>query len=312
VCLESGLYGPSTPVSRDSLKLHFVVFLWGLTGPLGKLISLPSPELVFFRTLIAFVALLVIIRWRKVPFALRLSERLAIAGVGMIMGIHWLLFFLSIKISNVSVCMAGFATIAMWISILEPLLVKGRRFERFELVISLVAVLALWLIFRFQFDQWKGLVVSLACALFGALFSIINGRLVLKYHYLTISCHEMAGGCLVCLLGAFVFEWIQPDGVWLALPTSGSDIGWLLVLALACTVYAFSEYIELLNRMSVFTISLTNNLEPVYGIVIGAAVFHEHETMTPGFYAGTLLILASVFAYPFLVRASRRWRGWGG
>lgn len=296
-------------MSRDSLKLHFLVFLWGLTGPIGHLISLPSPELVFYRTLIAFVALLVIIHWRKVPFAMGSRDRLAILGVGMIMGLHWLLFFLSIKISNVSVCMAGFATIAMWISILEPLMVKGRKFERFELIISLVAVFALWLIFRFQFDQWKGLVVSLACALFGAVFSIINGRLVLKHHYITISCLEMAGGCLVCLLGALAFEKFSPDGVWLAVPTRISDLGWLLVLALACTVYAFTEYIELLNRMSVFTISLTNNLEPVYGIVIGALAFHEHETMTSGFYAGTALILASVFAYPFLIRASRSWRG---
>lgn len=296
-------------MTRDSLKLHFLVFLWGLTGPLGKLIALPSPELVFYRTLIAFIALLAIIRWRKVPFAMRPREWLAIMGVGVIMGLHWLLFFLSIKISNISVCMAGFATIAMWISILEPLMVKGRRFERYELIISVVTVFALWLIFRFQFDQWKGLVASLACALFGAIFAIINGRLVLKHHYIAISCLEMAGGCVICLLGAFAFEGISPDGVWLAVPSRLSDVFWLLVLSIACTVYAFTEYIELLNRMSVFIISLTNNLEPVYGILIGALFFHEHETMTAGFYAGATLILASVFAYPFLIRASRGWRG---
>ncbi len=296
-------------MTRDSIKLHFLVFLWGLTGPIGKLISLPPAELVFYRTLIAFVALLVIVRWRKVPFAMRPIERLAIMGVGAVMGLHWLLFFLSIKISNVSVCMAGFATIAMWISILEPLMVKGRRFERYELIISLVTVFALWLIFRFQFDQWKGLVASLACALLGAVFAIINGRLVLKHHYIAISCLEMAGGCVVCLLGAFAFEGIHPDGVWLAIPSRASDGVWLLVLSMACTVYAFTEYIELLNRMSVFVISLTNNLEPVYGIIIGALLFREYETMTAGFYAGAALILASVFAYPFLIRASRGWRG---
>lgn len=296
-------------MTRDNLKLHFLVFLWGLTGPIGKLISLPSPELVFYRTLIAFVALLVIIRWKEVPFAMRPREGLAIMGVGVIMGLHWLLFFLSIKISNISVCMAGFATIAMWISILEPLMVKGRKFERFELIISLVTIFALWLIFRFQFDQWRGLVAALACALFGAIFAIINGRLVLKHHYIAISCLEMAGGCIACLLGALAFEGIAPDGIWVAVPTNLPDIGWLLVLSIACTVYAFTEYIELLNRMSVFIISLTNNLEPVYGIIIGALFFEEGKEMTLGFYAGTALILASVFAYPFLVRASRRWRG---
>jgi drug/metabolite transporter (DMT)-like permease len=156
---------------------------------------------------------------------------------------------------------------------------------------------AVWLVLRFEVRHSTGFLLSLGSALVGSLFAVINGQLAQRYHFSAISFYQMAGACAVSAL-------MLPFGSGLKLPTA-SDLGWLLVLALVCTVYAYTAYVELLRRLSVFTINLVYNLEPVYGIVLAALILHEHRDLSAGFYAGTSIILLSVFAYPFIQRREK-------
>ncbi len=290
---------------RDLTKLHLIVFLWGLTGIFGKLIDLPSPELVFYRTAIAAIGIAVVMKCRRQRFEMRRMEVITVIGIGVLMGTHWMLFFGAVHVSNVSVAMVGFATLSLWTALLEPLMIRERKLKRYELILSGVAFAAMVLIFWVQSDQWLGLVLALGCAIFGSLFSILTGVFARKRDHHEISFYEMIGGVLVCGTVALLAEIWHPDGTVFAMPESGSDILFLLLLALLCTVYAFSESVELLKRIPVFTICLTNNLEPIYGIVLAAILFKDYEHVSTGFYLGTALILASVFMYPFLVRADR-------
>ncbi|MEM7386476.1 MAG: DMT family transporter, partial [Verrucomicrobiota bacterium] len=279
--------------SRSFAKLHFVVFIWSFTAILGNLITIRAVELVFFRTAIAAVAIFLWLSWRKPGALADLPGKLNFFFIGFLIGIHWVLFFLAVHVSNVSICLAGIATLSLWTALLEPMMTH-KRFHWFEAVLGLLVFAALYAIFRFQFNHVTGLIIALASAFFAAVFSIFNGQHVKDNDPLSVSCYEMAGAACFCFL-------ILP--IWRQFPIAShsplfpdlSDLFWLLLLSLGCTVYAYSAYVTLLKTLSVYTINLASNFEPVYGVLLAAFFFSEHRDLTPGFYLGTGLIVIAVF-----------------
>ena len=295
---------------KDYLKLHFIVLLWGFTAILGKLITVPPVELVFWRTLLASTGLAgLLARRRSGRVAPR--ELLKLLGVGALVAAHWITFFLAARLSSVSVCLAGLATLALWTSLLEPLLL-WRRVRPYEVGLGLLAMLGLYLISQAEFNQLTGLLVAVVSAGLSALFSVLNSQLVKRHAPLRLTLNEMAGACLSISLFFPVYSRYFTQGVGLRLAWHGLDWLWLLLLAGACTVYAFSTSVELMKRLSAFVVNLTINLEPVYGIVLAQALFvlrvpgFGQEKMSGGFYAGTVLILASVLVHPLLNRWNQR------
>ena len=288
--------------TRDYLELHFIVLLWGFTAILGVLISIPPVELVFYRTLLAAALLALLLLIRGTSFKLGRKSIFSILLAGVLIGAHWITFFWSARVSNVSVSLAGFATIALWTSILEPIILK-KRLQWYELFLGLAMILGLYIIFRFEFDYAWGLTLGILSAFLGALFTVLNAKWTHDYDHYAITFYEMIGGCASI---ALFFPWyadLQVDG--LQLVPTGLDWVYLLILALVCTVYAYSISVELMKRISAFAINLTVNLEPVYGIILAVLIFGEKEKMTAGFYWGTAIILLAVLSYPVIARYTR-------
>ena len=292
-------------IVRDYLMLHFVVLIWGFTAILGLLISLPSLELVFYRTLIAALGVALVAFLRKKPLGVTLPQLLRIAGVGVLISLHWIFFFWSARLSTASVCLAGMATTSLWTAFVDPM-VNRTKIKWYEVALGLLVISGLLVIFQFESGYWLGLTMALVAAFFGALFSVLNGRLTRRHTPYQITFYEMAAACLFALSFMPVYTAFISDGQPLQLAWQGLDWLWLLVLGGVCTVYAFAVSVELMKRLTVFTINLTVNLEPVYGIVLAVLVFGESEKMTPQFYLGTLIILVSVLLYPLLNYWSRR------
>ena len=283
--------------TRDYLELHFIVLLWGFTAILGVLISIPAVELVFYRTLISAVLLGFLLWFRGIGFKLGRLPTVHILLVGILIGAHWITFFLAARISNISVCLAGFATIALWTSILEPLILS-KRFQRYELLLGLIMILGLYVIFRFEFEYAWGLTLGVISAFLGSLFTVLNARFTHKFDHYAITFYEMIGATASI---ALIFPWYsnwQTEG--LRLELAGLDWIYLLILSAVCTVYAYSISVELMKRISAFAINLTVNLEPVYGIILAVIIFGEKEKMTTGFYWGTGIILLAVLSYPLI------------
>ncbi len=290
---------------KHYLLLHFVVFIWGLTAVLGLLISLPSVEVVFYRTLIAAVALGPVLLARRAPIVLAREMTLKVMGTGALIAAHWILFFGAAKVSNASVCLAGMATCALWTSILEPVM-TGRKFQWYELGLGVLVIIGLYVIFRFEFGHALGLTMAIGSAILGAVFTIINAGFAQRYDGYTITFYEMVGACLsVVLFFPFYVAYVNETGT-LQLEPTVSDWGYLLVLSLVCTLYAFSVSVDLMKYVTAFAMNLTNNLEPVYGIILAVVVFGERETMSGPFYLGTSIILLSVLSYPVIRRFQRR------
>lgn len=288
---------------KDYLRLHLIVFLWGFTAILGKLISLPPVELVFYRTLIAAVGLIGLLVLRGLPWRVPAGQALRMLGVGVLVAAHWITFFLAARLSSVSVCLAGMATLALWTSVLEPVLLR-KKFQPYEILLGLLAMAGLYLVSQAEFDQLLGLGVAIGSAGLSALFSVLNVKLIKDHPPLRLTLYEMAGACLSIML--FLIARPAFGGPLPLLDPTPTDWLWLVLLAGVCTVYAFSTSVELMKRLSAFAVNLTINLEPVYGIVLAVLMYwlrvpgFGQEKLSAGFYVGTCIILLSVLIHPLL------------
>lgn len=288
--------------SRPYLHLHFLVFLWGFTAILGLLIELSFPEVVFYRTLIAFIAFIPVLYIAKVSFKVAPKVIVRLILTGVIISFHWLLFFGAARYANASVSLIGLATTSLWTALLEPL-ARKRRISKLELLFGIVIIIGIYIIYIDDFSYGVGLLMSIASAFFAALFTVANSLFVKKHNPLQITFYETGGAFLGSI--PFVIWYVQSNNTSLAMP-SNMDWGYLLILALVCTVYANAAWVNILKKISAFAGNLVINLEPIYGILLALLIFGQSEEMNPGFYWGGLVIILTIFAYPVV---SKRFRG---
>lgn len=273
------------------LHLHVIVFIWGFTAVLGALISIEAIPLVWYRMLMATVLILLYLKFRKIP--LQFSKKsLAIFGLaGLIIALHWLAFFGAIKVANVSVTLAIMSTGAFFTSFLEPLFYK-RKIIGYEVFFGLLVIGGLYIIFNVEGDYFYGILLALAASFLGALFSVINGKYTIQYDASAVSFYELGIG-MVCISvylifsGSFTSEFFQ---------LKNTDWIYLFILASGCTAYAFIASLHVMKWISPYTVMLTINLEPVYGIILALLILGDDENMSPQFYYGALIIVATVIA----------------
>ena len=291
--------------TRALWQIHLCVLLWGFTAILGKLITLPALPLVWWRMLIVVAALALLPRvWRGVR-AMPLRARWAYAGIGALVALHWLTFYGAIKLSNASVAATCIAFATPMTALVEPLLTR-QRFQPRDLLLGLVSLPGIWLVVGgVPPGMHAGIVAGVVSALFVALFGTLNKRMVDGGDPLTVTALELGAGTITLTLLAPVMPLLVPAfaGPLLLVPT-GMDAFWLVLLALACTLFPFALCLVALRHLSAFTAQLSVNLEPIYAIVLAAILFGEQQELSGKFYAGVAIILGVVFAQGLL--AGRR------
>ncbi len=290
---------PSTV--KQHLHLHFVVVLLGFTAILGALITLPALDLVWYRMLFGFVGLWFYFMLRRLPYKLTTSKILPLMGIGVVVALHWFTFFHAIKLSNVSVTLGVFASTTLFTSFLEPISQKRKIFW-LEVLIGLVIIGGIYLIFQYELRFLSGILYALLSALLNGVFVVLNRNISLKHHPSVISFYEMIGGFAFITLYFAITGGLGTH----MLSMQASDLFYLVLLGFVCTAYAFTAIVDIMKVLSAFTVVLAINLEPVYGIVMARFFFPEAERMSGGFYLGTMIIMISVFSYPFLKRMLRR------
>lgn len=288
-----------TPTTSDYFKLHFIVLLWGFTAILGKLVSLPAVEMVFYRTLLAAIGMGVVMIFFNTSFKVSSSDFWKIFLTGFIVAAHWLTFFISGRVANASVSLVGFATGSLWTALIEPL-VKKKKIQKTEVGLGLMVIVGLYIIFAFDFDYPLGLLLGILSGLTMAIFAVINSTFVSRVNPYTITFYEMTGACVGTLLFFPIYTSLFATNHQLNLIPSWMDLVYIAAMAWACSVYAYAAALDLMKKVSVFLISLTLNLEPVYGIIMAVIVFGGSEKMNLNFYIGTLVILSAVLSYPLL------------
>jgi drug/metabolite transporter (DMT)-like permease len=285
----------------NHLKLHLIVFIYGFTAILGKLISLSAIHLVWYRMLIAALVLFFLLKINKTNALLPRRELSKIFGVGLIVGAHWITFFGAVKLSNVSVTLVCLSSATLFTSLLEALF-HTKRIKITEVVIGLVIIAGIYLIFQFETRYWQGIVVATISAFLAAVFTVINSRLVKVHRARIISFYEMLAGFagislyLLFTNGLSILKILPPF----------ADIVYLLILGIVCTAFAFVVQVDVMKKLSAYIVALTINLEPVYGILLAFFIFGTSEYMSAGFYIGTFFIMLSVFGYPIWVHYNEK------
>jgi drug/metabolite transporter (DMT)-like permease len=277
-------------MKKAFVQLHIAVFLAGFTAILGKLILLNEGLLVWYRLLITVIVLGVIMFFQQQIKPVSLKDIVKITGVGLIIALHWVTFYGSVKYANVSVALVCFSATGFFTAVFEPLLLK-KRFVVAELLLGVLAISGIYIIFDFHPQFKTGIIFGILSAIGSALFPIFNKQLLLRFTPRTLTLYELGGGliALTLILPFYLSRFPASNYI-----PSLADWGWLLILAVVCTVLCFDLQLNALKKISAFTANLTYNLEPVYGIILAFIFFGENKQLHQGFYIGIGLILLAI------------------
>lgn len=275
---------------KHYFHLHFLVFIAGFTAILGELITIGSVELVWYRMAIAAILMFLFVRLTSLNLKISKRTFFQFSAAGIIIALHWITFFESINQANVSIALAMFSSGAFFASFIEPIIFK-RKVLWFEILFGLIVILGVFLITSSELKYINGILLGLSSALFSTLFAVINGRFIERYNATIISFYEFISGVFFISLFIIVFKG-GFDQSFFDLPKM--DWVYLLILASVCTAYAFIAAVDIMKYISPYTVILSYNLEPVYGIVLALILFPEKEQMSPQFYIGAILVLGTV------------------
>ena len=289
-------------MKKAFLQLHLAVFLAGFTGILGRLITLNEGLLVWYRLLISSATMWVLFLLLKKIQKISFIDILKITGVGFIAAMHWVTFYGSIKSANVSVALVCFSSVGFFTAILEPLIFK-KRIDITELLLGVVVMIGIYIIFRFDPKYEIGIIIGIISAILGSLFPILNKSLLHRVSVETLLSYELTGGFLVLTILLPFYLHYFPSNQFLP---GWINLFWLLVLSWACSVWAFQLSANALKKLSAFTVNLTYNLEPVYGILLAFVVYHENKELSRWFYIGFALIGLALVIHIILLRKNEK------
>lgn len=274
---------------KSYLNLHLIVFIWGFTAVLGELITIREASLVWYRMLIAGIFMLVYVLIKKKPWKLPAKSFAHLIGVGFLIALHWLFFFKAINVSNVSITLAVFSTGAFFASILEPIFFN-RKMLWYEVFFGLIIIGGLLMIMQVEGHYLEGMLYALLSVFLGVTFTLFNGKLILKYDPSVITLYEFFAG-VVLISGYLLYE-----GTFTPEFFQVSTDDWILIIVLSsiCTAYAFTASVNVMKKLTPYTVMLTTNMEPVYGIILAYFILGEKEKMSFGFYIGAVIILMTV------------------
>ena len=289
-------------MKKAFLQLHLAVFLAGFTGILGRLITLNEGLLVWYRLLISSATMWVLFLLLKKIQKISFRDILKITGVGFIAAMHWVTFYGSIKSANVSVALVCFSSVGFFTALLEPLIFK-KRIDITELLLGIVVMIGIYIIFRFDPKYEIGIIIGIISAILGSLFPILNKSLLHRVSVETLLSYELTGGFLVLTILLPFYLHYFPSNQFLP---GWINLFWLLVLSWACSVWAFQLSANALKKLSAFTVNLTYNLEPVYGILLAFVVYHENKELSRWFYIGFALIGLALAIHIILLRKNEK------
>ncbi|MDY7393626.1 DMT family transporter [Aureibaculum sp. 2210JD6-5] len=275
--------------TKNYFHLHFIIFIWGFTAILGALISIDAIPLVWYRVTLATLFLYVFILVNKIKVKVPSKVLLRYIFGGICIAVHWITFFYAIKIATVSIALAAMSTGALFVTLVQWSVFR-KKLIPYELLFSLLAIVGLVIIFNAEGQYFIGIVVALISSFLSACFSILNANLIKNNSATLISFYELLFASI--FIGIVLLIKGTVDINFFVLSTM--DWTYLIILASVCTAYAFAASNQVLKSVSPFTMMLTINLEPIYGIILAIIIFKEKEIMTTNFYVGAILILVTV------------------
>lgn len=286
-------------MKKAFLQLHIAILLAGFTGILGRLITLNEGLLVWYRLFFTVIFLWAMYWLAPGPRSSGKHGLAPLYAVGGLVALHWVFFYGSIKYANVSIGLVCFSAVSFFTAVFDPI-ITGRKNDIREWILGLLVMVGIYLIFHFDPKYKTGIILGIVSSALAALFTIFNKLLLKKHSAMDLTRHQLTGGWLLLTLLLPVYLHFFP--VKTLLP-GWADTGWLLFLSLFCTVLAYNLSMSALRLISPFTVNLSYNLEPLYGILLAFLLYREDKELESGFYYGMAIIVVTV-----LIQSWRVWK----
>ena len=286
---------------KNYLHLHFLVFVAGFTAILGEVISITAIPLVWYRMVMASILILAYVKLARIRLKIRPKAMLRLSIAGIIIALHWITFFGAIDVANVSIALAMFSTGAFFASFIEPIIYK-RKVIWYEILFGICVVIGVYIITQSEMRYLSGIVLGIISAFLSSLFAVLNGKFLQQHTATVISFYEFVSGVLFISVFILIFKGGFTSSFF---SLSTSDFWYLFILASICTAYAFIAAVHVMKLISPFTVVLTYNLEPVYGIIMAVILFPEKEKMSNSFYFGAAIIIATVLLNGIIKNSKR-------
>lgn len=275
---------------KNYLHLHVLVFIAGFTAILGKLISINAVSLVWYRMVIATLLMFIYIKFKNIDLKISKKDLIKLSLAGIVIALHWITFYGAIKVANISIALAMFSTGAFFASLIEPFFYK-RKVIAYEIIFGLIVIIGIYLIVQSEIEHLYGMILGIISAFLSSLFAVLNGKFLEQHSATKISFYEFISGVVfITIFIAFFGQGFTST----FFDISISDFGYLTILASICTAYAFIASVYVMRYISPYTVVLTYNLEPIYGVILALILFPETEVMSSSFYIGAIIILSVV------------------
>ena len=279
------------------LQLHFAVFLAGFTGPLGRLIDLNEGLIVWWRLAISSVTMWILFSITGQLQKIKLNDILKLTAIGFLSAMHWVTFYGSIKYANISVALVCFSATGFFTAIFEPLIYR-KKINLLEIFLGLIVIFGISIIFHFDPRYKTGIILGVTCAVLLAFVIVVLKQFVERINPQTILTYQLTGGWITLSLFMPFYMNLFPTGY---IFPNLKDWMWLLILAWLCSVLAFQFSVTALKKLSAFTVNLSFNLEPVYGIILAFAIYGENHDLNWSFFIGLTLIALAVALQTFML-----------
>ena len=272
-----------------------MVLILGFTGIFGKLISLNTIELVWYRMLIAFITLFTFLVFKKELTKIKKKDFFGLLFVGSLVAVHWFFFFESIKVSNVSVAVVCLSTASFFSAMIEPLFLK-RKPKLYEYTLGIVVFVTLFLMLEAETKYTMGYVYGIIASFLGTLFTLYNAKYINRLEASKITMVEMLAGVIIFSILMLLNKEIGINNLKIDI----NDFVYLLLLGTICTAAVFVWMVEIMKYISPYSLIMAINLEPIYSIVLALIIFSESEHMNLSFYIGASVIILVVFLESYL------------
>lgn len=287
------------------LQVHIAVLLYGFTAILGHLITLDAVVLVWWRVMITSVSLIIVLWWSGKMKPIPIEKIKRFGSIGMVVGLHWICFYASIKLANASLALICLAMTSLFTSFFEPMILKT-KFQKIEIFLGICIVPAMALIVSdLSSDYFVGVLVGILSAMLAAYFSVLNKKYITDHDPYIITFIELGSAALMMSVIVLIL-WSTTSYLTVMMPHSTMDWVYMMILSLVCTTLSFILALKGLKHISAFGYNLIFNLEPLYGVLLAILILHEHKDLSPRFFVGAFVIISTVLAYPFFINRSKK------
>ena len=274
--------------NKSLIQIHIAVFLFGLSGIFGKVISLPPLFIVLGRVFFSSIFLFIVIIFLKQSIRLkRKMDYWYLFLMGFILAVHWVSFFKAIQISTVAIALLTFSTFPIFTTLLEPYVFR-EKIKAIDMIIAIVTLLGVILIipsFQLEHNLTQGAFWGVVSGATYAVLSILNKKYVKNYSSLVVAFYEQLIAMIILLPSIFVYK----------LVISVEEVVLLSILGVVFTAISHLLFINSLRGIKAQKASVISSLEPVYGIIFSILLLREIPSVKE-IIGGVIILTAALYS----------------